>query len=203
MINLEPVYLAGLPEALRWAVPPAAWRLDVDQGLAITAGPRTDLFIDPQQTAAFTNAPRLLFTPPGDYTFQARVRVSFAATFDAGVLLLYASDRLWAKLCFEFSPQQQPMVVSVVTRDYSDDANAVVFPDQTVLLRVARLGPACAFHWSADGAFWHFVRHFSLPGAEALALGFAAQSPMGSGCTAAFTEIAFRAGRLSDLRSGV
>ena len=203
MTDLEPVSLAGVPQAMRWAVPPATWRLEADHVLAITAGPQTDLFIDPQQTAAFTNAPRLLFTPTGDYTLQARVRVAFAATFDAGVLLLYASDRLWAKLCFEFSPQQQPMVVSVVTRDYSDDANAVVVPDQTVLLRVARLGPACAFHWSPDGTFWHFVRHFRLPGAAALALGFAAQSPTGSGCTAAFTEIAFRVGRLSDLRSGV
>jgi regulation of enolase protein 1 (concanavalin A-like superfamily) len=119
------------------------------------------------------------------------------------VLLLYAGEGLWAKLCFEFSPQGQAMVVSVVTREYSDDANSMIVGAHTVLLRIARLGPAFAFHWSEDGRFWHFVRHFSLPGAGRLSAGFAAQSPTGEGCTARFSEIKFTAARLPDLRSGV
>ncbi len=203
MPDLEPVYLAGLPEPLRWEVPPAAWRLDADQTLAVTAGPLTDLFIDPGETGVYMNAPRLMCPARGDFTLQARVGVSFSGTFDAGALLLYAGERLWAKLCFEFSPQQQPMIVSVVTRDYSDDANSVVVERPDVLLRVARLGPALAFHWSPDGEFWHFVRHFTLPGAASLALGFVAQAPRGNGCTARFSDIAYSTHRLSDLRSGV
>ncbi len=107
MPDLEPVCLAGVPEALRWAVPPATWRLEADNALVITGGPQADVFIDPQQTAAVTNASRLLFTPTGDYTLQARVRVSFAATFDAGVLLLDASDRLWAKLGVLLNPPKR------------------------------------------------------------------------------------------------
>ena len=202
MSNFEPVRLPGIPEALHWAVPPVDWELNTDQELRITAGLRTDLFIDPGQTAVFDNAPRLLFTPEGDFMLQARVTVDFAATFDAGVLLLYAEDAVWAKLCFEFSPQREPMVVSVVTRGYSDDANSVVVGSKTALLRIARLGPAFAFHWSEDGGMWHFVRHFALPGASPIRAGFASQSPTGEGCSAHFSEIGFTPGRLQDLRSG-
>ena len=50
------------------------------------------------------NAPALVGDPSGDYLLSARVTVGFAGTFDAGVLMLHASDRSWAKLCFEFSP---------------------------------------------------------------------------------------------------
>ena len=203
MLELEPVQLAPIPEPLRWTVLPVDWSVTPANALTITAGPRTDLFIDPLRAPAVTNAPRLLFPVRGDFILQARVTVSFAATFDAGVLLLYGGDTVWAKLCFELSPQQQPMIVSVVTRDYSDDANSVVVPGRTALLRLARLGPAFAFHWSENGSTWHFVRHFTLPGAESLEAGFASQSPTGTGCTAEFDEVAFSTARLQDLRSGV
>ena len=34
--------------------------------------------------------------------------VDFAATYDAGVLVLHERDDLGAKLCFEYSPQREP-----------------------------------------------------------------------------------------------
>ena len=58
----------------------------------------------------------------------------------------------WAKLCFEYSPQREPMVVSVVTRGLSDDCNSFVVDGATVWLRIARVGSAFAFHASTDGA---------------------------------------------------
>ena len=94
------------------------------------------------------------------------------------------------------------MVVSVVTRGYSDDANSVIVGSNTLLLRIARLAPAFAFHWSEDVTTWHFVRHFALPATDALRAGFASQSPTGEGCSAFFSEIVFTPGRLEDLRSG-
>ena len=86
------------------------------------------------------NAATLLGVPPdGDFQFSARVTVGFASTYDAGVLLLWVDDRHWGKLCFEFSPAGEPMVVSVVTRGVSDDANAFVVDGRTVWLRVSRV----------------------------------------------------------------
>ena len=203
MNDLQPVALDGFPEPLEWTETPVRWAVDPGPELTITAGPRCDMFVDPGQTAVFRNAPRLLFNPQGDFMLEAQVTVEFAATYDAGVLLLYAGETLWAKLCFEYSPQAEPMVVSVVTREYSDDANSVIVDGHTVWLRVSRLDPAFAFHWSSDGQSWHFVRHFSLPGAGPISAGFMAQSPTGEGCTAHFKHIAFRPERLSDLRGGM
>jgi regulation of enolase protein 1 (concanavalin A-like superfamily) len=127
--------------------------------------------------------------------------VDFAAAYDAGVLVLYERDDLWAKLCFELSPQGEPMVVSVVTRGVSDDCNSFVVDGRSVWLRIARIGTAFAFHASTDGERWRLVRHFALDGARDPSVGFLAQSPTGDGCAVAFEGISYRAETLGDLRS--
>jgi regulation of enolase protein 1 (concanavalin A-like superfamily) len=198
----QPPRVAAIPTPLRWETPPASWNIVDAAALTITAGARTDLFVDPQGTAETLNAPRLLADVTGDFLLSARVTVGFAATFDAGVLLLYVGERTWAKLCFEYSPQRQPMVVSVVTRGVSDDCNSFVVEGDQVWLRVARLGGAFAFHASTDGTFWHFVRHFALDAADTIAAGFSAQSPTGEACTATFDVIRYMPELLPDLRSG-
>jgi regulation of enolase protein 1 (concanavalin A-like superfamily) len=189
---------------LRWLTEPADWSSPDGTSLTLVAGPRTDGFADPQGAEPVLNAPGLVGDPGGsDYLLSASVSVDFAATYDAGVLLLHADDRAWAKLCFEYSPQGEAMVVSVVSREVSDDCNSFVVDGNRVWLRIARLGPAFAFHASTDGARWSFVRHFALgPGADEPAVGFAAQSPTGEGCSVTFDEIRFAAARLGDLRSG-
>jgi uncharacterized protein len=198
----QPPRIAALPMPLRWETSPVSWNIVDEAALTITAGARTDLFVDPQGDAETLNAPRLLADVTGDFLLSARVTVGFAATFDAGVLLLYAGERTWAKLCFEYSPQRQPMVVSVVTRGVSDDCNSFVVEGDQVWLRIARVGRAFAFHASTDGTFWHFVRHFALDAAETLAAGFSAQSPTGEACTATFDAVRYVPERLHDLRSG-
>lgn len=199
-----PLILPGLPLPLRWQLAPERWHAGDDGSLSISAGAGTDLFVDPQGGAPALNAPRLLGSgPAGDFQLSARVTVDFAATFDAGVLLLYADERAWAKLCFERSPQGEALVVSVVTRGVSDDANAFAVVGRQVWLRASRRGPAYAFHASTDGESWRFVRHCALEGAGDAGVGFLAQSPTGAGCTAVFDRIAYRPERLADLRSGV
>jgi uncharacterized protein len=180
---------------------PDAWTFS-DPVLTGAAGPRTDLFVDPPSGKASLNVPRLLTpAPDGDFQLSARVSVAFAATFDAGALLLWAGDDTWAKLAFEYSPESTGMVVTVVTRARSDDANGYTVDAPAVWLRVARVGGAYACHASRDGARWDFVRHFDL-GTTATAIGFEVQAPLGEGCRATFTDIAFRTGTLADLRDG-
>ncbi len=175
----------------------------------MTAGARSDLFIDPGDGAqlnaeSLLNAATLLGVPPeGDFQFSARVTVDFASTFDAGVLLLWVDERHWGKLCFEYSPAREPMVVSVVTRGVADDANAFVVDGGPVWLRVARIDRAFAYHASTDGKTWRMVRFFVIDEADATTqIGFAAQSPTGEGCTVRFDEIRFLHERLEDLRDG-
>jgi regulation of enolase protein 1 (concanavalin A-like superfamily) len=158
------------------------------------------MFVSPQGDPPVLNAPALVGRVDGDFTLRARVQVEFAASYDAGALLLYGDEGRWAKLCFEFSPQREPMVVSVVTRGVSDDANGAVVDGDTVWLRVARVGSAYAFHSSLDGKTWSFARHFALDGE--LEVGFEAQSPTGEGCAVRFDEIRFDKRTLQDLRDG-
>ncbi|HET9224956.1 MAG TPA: DUF1349 domain-containing protein [Roseiflexaceae bacterium] len=194
--------IAALPLPLRWERPPTSWNIVDGAALTISAGERTDLFVDPQGNAETLNAPLVLADVSGDFLLSARVTVGFAATYDAGTLVLYVGEREWGKLCFEYSPQRQPMVVSVVTHGVSDDCNSFVVDGDQVWLRVARLGRAFAFHASTDGTFWHFVRHFALDAGETIAVGFSAQSPTGEACTATFDSIRYAPERLHDLRNG-
>jgi uncharacterized protein len=142
--------------------------------------------------------------PAGDFTLAARVSVEFASVYDAGVLLVHAGERQWAKLCFEYSPQRRPTLVTVVTRGTSDDCNSWEVEGSTVWLRVTRSGAAWAFHASADGAWWRLLRYFALSGDrdELARVGFLAQSPTGQGCAATFDQIAFRPGAPENLRDG-
>ncbi|ROT28279.1 DUF1349 domain-containing protein [Micromonospora sp. HM5-17] len=194
-----------IPMPLAWEVAPVSWRDGADGSLTVAAGPGTDLFVDPAGAEPVLTAPRLLGpAPDGDFQLSTRVRVDFAATYDAGCLLVYGDPYTWAKLAYERSPQGDGMAVSVVTRGASDDANGFVVPAGTPLwLRISRLGPAWAFHASTDGNWWHFVRYFRLDAAgEPLRIGLEAQSPTGSGCTVVFDRIGFEAARLADLRDG-
>lgn len=169
--------------------------------LTLEAGPRTDLFRDPQGAEPQLGAAReLVDTPAGDWTLTARVQAQLRSTFDAGALILWADETTWAKLAFERSPQGAGMVVSVVTRGLSDDCNSTVVGGDAVWLRIARVGEAFAFHASADGERWDFVRHFALDGDPRA--GFLAQSPTGEGLAASFGEIRLERTRLRDLRSG-
>ena len=155
--------IAPLPAPLAWEVAPASWSLDEGPLLTIAAPARSDLFSDPARRRAAAGAPRLLGPVTGDFQLSARVRCTFAGTFDAGALLLWAGERQWVKLAFEVSPQGEPMVVSVATDGRSDDANAFVVPDDAVWLRISRIGEACALHARLGGEDWRFVRHLPLP----------------------------------------
>ncbi|NNJ61027.1 MAG: DUF1349 domain-containing protein [Dactylosporangium sp.] len=165
---------------------------------------RTDRFVDPQGLVTVLNAPAAVvdLDGDGDYQLSARVDVDFGADYDAGALLLWADAGHFAKLCFEISPQGRPMVVSVVTRGVSDDANAFLVEGCGVWLRVSRLGSSYVFHASTDGKWWDIVRYFALGSAEPVAVGFHVQSPVGEGCRAAFSDIRFVPQRLADPRDG-
>ncbi|MEZ4670667.1 MAG: DUF1349 domain-containing protein [Anaerolineae bacterium] len=203
MSTLQPVIIPSIPVPLQWQGVPSNWSLDANNLLSISAGQKTDWFLDPGSDFRILNAPALLGSVQGVSTLKARVKPEFAATFDAGVLVVYQSEDYWAKLCFELSPQKQMMIVSVVTKGTSDDCNSIPVTAPSVYLRLSVLERAYAFHYSLDGSFWSLVRYFNLGQRSNLQIGFLSQSPTGEGCTSTFSEIAFDPHQLSDVRSGV
>jgi len=198
------LYLPGLPFPLEQTGTPACEAVVAGGSLVLTSGPKSDLFIDPMgDEGARPDAGRLTGLPNDqDFTFAARVTVQFGEIFDAGVLLVYLSDRRWAKLCYEFSPQRRPTAVTVVTHGISDDSNSFATAGAPLWLRVTRSGRAWAFHASEDGAYWQLLRYFSLGETSGARVGFLAQSPAGHGCTATFDSISFRVGAPANLRDG-
>jgi regulation of enolase protein 1 (concanavalin A-like superfamily) len=201
MTQSNMVSIPALPKSLRWRSAPEDWA-QAEGVLTIRAGQKSDWFLNPSSAAKTMNAPALLMSVGQLCMLSARVTVDAKATFDAGVLCVYQADDVWAKLCFERSPQGQLMIVSVVTRGTSDDANSVPIEGNTVYLRLSKLDSAYAFHYSQDGNEWTLVRHFSLGGQSDVEIGFLAQSPTGDGCTVEFSEIEYLPQKLGDLRSG-
>ena len=128
--------------------------------------------------------------------------MKFASAFDAGVIQVRVNDELWGKLCFEYSPQHHPMIVSVVNRGVSDDCNSVVIDGNEIFLRVALTPKTISFHYSHDGLFWYFVRYFTLGNHNNVKVGLSAQSPTGKKCEVIFSEINYSSGVLKDNRSG-
>jgi regulation of enolase protein 1 (concanavalin A-like superfamily) len=198
------LHLPGVPFPFEPSGSPAC-EANLDGGtLTLVSGPKSDLFIDPAgDEGARPDAGRWTGLPgEDDFTFAARVTVAFASTFDAGVLLLHLSERRWAKLCYEFSPQRKPTAVTVVTHGTSDDSNSFETAGGPLWLRITRSGRAWAFHASADGTSWRLLRYFTLGEASGARVGFLAQSPTGAGCTAIFDSITFKPGAPADLRDG-
>ena len=193
--------LTEVPTTFRWLGTPADASLGAG-ALSISAGPGEDWFIDPGSGATTLNAPALVGSLTGNFTLSAHVDAGFKSTFDAGALVVWHDDRTWAKLAYEFSPAGDPMVVSVVTRGESDDCNSTVVSKGGVWLRMAYIDGAYAFHSSANGRDWQFVRHFRLSSEGAGEVGFEAQSPLGEGCRARFSEIVHAERTLTDLRNG-
>jgi regulation of enolase protein 1 (concanavalin A-like superfamily) len=190
-----------LPQPLEWKNAPVSSSID-GQALTIDAGQSTDWFISPADGKATANAPILLFTPAADFALQAKVRVEFGKQWDAGTLVVYAGDTTWAKLAFELSVHGEPTIVSVVTRGVSDDCNSEVIDGHSVYLQIAKVGRALRFYWSTSGQHWRLVRTFTLDESQPLRAGFGAQSPVGVGATAVFSEIRYIAGAIHDVRKG-
>lgn len=195
--------LSSIPYPLKWHNVPVEWEIG-DDSFMIVGGKGSRLFNDPQRfSPPADTAPIALFSPDTHFMFSCKVKVDFQWKFDAGVLVVYGNPEQWAKLCFEYSPQREPMVVTVVNNVLSDDSNNAILDNNEVYVRISGLGNGVyTFHYSLDGKFWHMARYFYLDPANDLKIGFLSQSPLGNFCKTVFSEITYSSRKLGDYRSG-
>jgi regulation of enolase protein 1 (concanavalin A-like superfamily) len=191
--------IPGLPGPLTWQNSPRTWNVDSKNELTISSNPKTDWFVDPFDGTVAKTAPILLFTPGPDYVLSARVTVQFTTKWDAGALMLWGDDHHWAKLSYEFSPDQKPTLVTVVTRGLSDDCNSLSLAGDSVYLRIAKSGNTYVFYFATDGKNWQILRTFSLDTELPIRAGFESQSPEGSGAIAKFSGITYDPHRISNI----
>jgi regulation of enolase protein 1 (concanavalin A-like superfamily) len=170
---------------------------------SFSAPARTDWFIDPATGEAQASAPLRLIPVVGDFQLRARVEAPLASMYDAGTLFVHGGPSTWGKLALERSPEGTDMIVTVVTRGVSDDANGAVVPEQgSSWLRISRTGEVYTFHFSADGVRWSLARLFTLGPVDGHRVGVGVQSPTGDGLTATFSDVTLVPETLADPRDG-
>lgn len=189
--------LSAIPYPMFWDQVPLA-ASGSGSTLTLTAGPKTDMFRDPNVTYNTDNAPKLMFRPEGDFILTAAIGHRFANKWDGGALVLRSDSLNWVKFCYEKDYTSARRVVSVVTRGLSDDCNSVALKGKQVYYKLARAGSRITLYYSANGRRWFLVRHFQFDAKPGFSVGFLAQSPTGESCEVTFSEIRFEARTLED-----
>lgn len=194
--------MPGFARSSRWLGDEPRWWQSSPSSLTLKVTGSCDRFFDPTTGERRADSPAWMSPFEAPATLVANVDVAFASTFDAGVLMVHHRHDRWAKLCFERAPDGHPMIVSVVTKGRSDDANAYTVSRHSAWLRVTALGHSYAFHASEDGVRWRLVRLFDLGRSGSPMLGLSVQAPVGDACTATFDDVGLSPGALQDIRGG-
>jgi regulation of enolase protein 1 (concanavalin A-like superfamily) len=114
----------AIPYALQKLNNPLKIEIEDNSSITILADKNTNLFNSPGGNFYRQNAPMLLFQPDSNFILKAKVTAELKEVYDVAALVIYHDKDLWAKLCFENSANKESLVVSVVTRKYSDDCNS-------------------------------------------------------------------------------
>ena len=180
-----------------------------DGRITIIAPPKTDYFrgvADAHDINCLpdgpANAPFYYTEVEGDFVMRVHVAHAFKDIYDASAIMIYQDSKRWAKACFEYTDINTHAVVSVVTNDYSDDANGCNLDRDDVWLQVCRVGNYFAFHYSVDGEKYDMMRYFHFPVKSTVKVGLVAQSPMGNGGERYFDHLSIEKKTVSNIRAG-
>jgi regulation of enolase protein 1 (concanavalin A-like superfamily) len=169
-----------------------------DHGMVMVAGEKTDMFRDPNVTYNTDNAPKLLFYPDNDFVLTASIEHSFASKWDGGAIVLKQDSLNWIKFCFEKDYTGAKRVVSVVTKNISDDCNSVEITTNKVFYKMAKADNVITLYYSLEGKKWFLIRHLQFDTDKGFTLGFLAQSPTGKRCEVKFSGISYQAKKIKD-----
>jgi regulation of enolase protein 1 (concanavalin A-like superfamily) len=195
------VKFQSIPFPMTWENSPVGYTIKGGI-LTIEAGPKTDMFRDPNVTYNTDNAPKLFFTPDADFVLTARIQHPFTYKWDGGAIVLKADALHWIKFCFEKDYTGIHRVVSVVTNDISDDCNSVPVSDNFIYYKIAKAANVVTLYCSGDGRKWYLVRHLQFNAKGPLHLGFMAQSPTGTHNTVAFSDVTYQHKKIKDPYTG-
>lgn len=187
----------SIPYTLQWDNQPLSYKIHNDI-LTILAGPKTDMFRDPNVTYNTDNAPKLLFTADSNFVFSTSIEHSFSNKWDGGAIVLIQDSLNWVKFCFEKDYTGARRVVSVVTKDISDDCNSVEIKSNKVFYKVAKADNVITLYYSEDNKKWFLVRHLQFNSSKNFKVGFLAQSPTGTKCEVKFSEIKYQIKKIKD-----
>lgn len=197
----DSIRIAAIPFAMAWQNQPIKF-IPGKTAITIVAGEKTDMFRDPNVTYNTDNAPKLLFNPDEDFVLTAAIEHSFTSKWDGGAIVVIQDSLNWIKFCYEKDYTGSRRVVSVVTKNVSDDCNAVSLASNKVFYKIAKAGNVFTLYYSVNGLKWFLVRHLQMDTTKELKLGFLAQSPTGKNCTVRFSNITYRNVKIKDPYTG-
>lgn len=192
-----PLKISSIPYALTWVNAPVKFNIQ-NNNLVIVAGPKTDMFRDPNVTYNTDNAPKLLFKADNDFVLSASIQHSFLNKWDGGAIVIIQDSLHWIKFCFEKDYTGLKRVVSVVTKDISDDCNSVEIKSNKVFYKVAKAGNVVTLYYSIDNKKWFLIRHLQFSNTKGIKVGFLAQSPTGNKCEVKFSNIRYQIKKIKD-----
>jgi len=191
------IEINGIPKKLYWENAPLSFS-NKPNLLTIVAGPKTDMFRDPNLTYNTDNTPKLLFTADNNFVLSAGIEHAFVSKWDGGAIIIVQDSLNWIKFCFEKDYTGARRVVSVVTKNISDDCNSIEMQKDKVYYKVAKADNVITLYCSADDKSWYLVRHLTFESTKPLKIGFLAQSPTGEKCEVKFTDISYRVVKIED-----
>ena len=195
--SAQHVKITSIPNPLFWENTPADFTIN-DSSITIVAGEKTDMFRDPNATYNTDNAPKLLFKADADFVISASIEHSFSNKWDGGAIVIKSDSVNWIKFCFEKDYTGARRIVSVVTKDISDDSNSVEIAGDKIFYKVAKADNVFTLYYSNDGIKWFLVRHFQFNAKPGFTVGFLAQSPTGTSCQVTFSDIRYEAKKIKD-----
>jgi len=197
----DSIRINGIPYGMFWENNVEKFSIH-DNGMIIVAGEKTDMFRDPNVTYNTDNAPKLLFRPDRDFVLTVAIEHAFTSKWDGGAIVLKKDSLNWIKFCFEKDYTGAKRVVSVVTKNISDDCNSVEVKANKVFYKLAKADNVITLYCSLEGNKWFLVRHLQFDGDKDLRLGFLAQSPTGKKCVVKFSNISYMAKKIKDPYTG-
>jgi len=197
----DTVRISSIPSPLTWHNTPSSYSAKSDT-LTIVAGEKTDMFRDPNVTYNTDNAPKLLFQPEKDFVLTTSIQHSFSSKWDGGAIVLIEDSLNWIKFCFEKDYTGAKRVVSVVTKDISDDCNSIEIASNKVFYKLAKADNVITLYASVDGKKWLLIRHLQFNNTRPVKVGFLAQSPTGKKCRVQFSGIKYQVKKISDPYTG-
>lgn len=200
-VNAQEINIPVIPYPLHWENNALHFTAKGNT-ITMVAGKKTDMFRDPNVTYNTDNAPKLMFKPADNFVLTASIEHAFASKWDGGAIVLKSDSLNWIKFCFEKDYTGARRVVSVVTKDVSDDCNSVEIIGNKVFYKLAKADNVITLYYSTDGNKWFLIRHLQFDAKPDFEVGFLAQSPTGTSCTVTFSNILYVERKIADPYTG-
>jgi regulation of enolase protein 1 (concanavalin A-like superfamily) len=206
MENMENNMLANITIGnlgdFKWLNEPKSYEIENGK-LKVVAEKETDFFNNPEDKKKTSTAPVLFKEINGNFVARALVRPDFTSLWSAVALMVHIDNDNWIKFAFENSDATGKSIVSVVTKNVSDDANGAILSDQDqIWLKVVRKENIYSMHWSENGKDFKMCRLSTMAEADSVKIGIEVQSPVGESATHQIDYFEIEKITVKDLRKG-